>query len=52
MHVSGHGVNRCALLLRPGRVRELANGHRRIRNSDLSDDAKRREAMWVNRVVH
>lgn len=51
MYVSGHGVNRVALLLRPGWDRELANGHRRKRNSNLSDDAKRKEAIWVNLCI-
>jgi len=41
MHVSGHEVNRVAALYYCGQVGwvpELANGHRRIRNSNLSDD--------------
>lgn len=32
---------RCALLLRPGWAPELANGHRRIQNSNLGDDVKK-----------
>lgn len=54
MHVSGHGVNCVAVLYYCGQDGfeswQIAIAEYGI--SNLSDDAKRREAIWVNSVVH